>query len=348
FMVTAPVPQAQRSDPTAERQFATRLESRIAGESGVSLSAIGAMNFAGEESRIQRLGDTAPLPQGAVPFWVSIGPGFFETVQTHTVRGRAFRDADAVGQERVAIVNSAAAARLWPGDEPVGQMLQLTRDSAHAELVRIVGVVEDSKLFDLPLNGRPVPILYRPFAQSPVSLIHVFVRNRGNPARLVAALQQDVHILTGEAISEATVRSMDNSISSELSIERFRVSAVGIAGLVSLLVVAIALYGSIAHAVLQRTREIGIRMALGGSRSAIIWLVVRRTLIMTLVGLVGGCLISVELGHVLLSVWQVSSGRPVATLAISAITIGVVGAAASWLPARHATKIDPVTAMRTD
>ncbi|MGH7632483.1 MAG: FtsX-like permease family protein, partial [Gemmatimonadaceae bacterium] len=214
--------------------------------------------------------------------------------------------------------------------------------------VRIVGVVEDSKLFDLPLNGRPVPILYRPFAQSPVSLIHVFVRNRGNPARLVAALQQDVHILTGEAISEATVRSMDNSISSELSIERFRVSAVGIAGLVSLLVVAIALYGSIAHAVLQRTREIGIRMALGGSRSAIIWLVVRRTLIMTLVGLVGGCLISVELGHVLLSVWQVSSGRPVATLAISAITIGVVGAAASWLPARHATKIDPVTAMRTD
>ena len=141
---------------------------------------------------------------------------------------------------------------------------------------------------------------------------------------------------------------MDKSIGTELSIERFRASAVGVAGLVSLLVVAIALYGSIAHAVLQRTREIGIRMALGGSRRAIIWLVVRRTMIMTLIGFVGGVLIWVELGHVLRSVWQIPAGRPAASLAISAIALAIVAAAASWLPARHATKIDPVTAMRTD
>lgn len=306
------------------------------------------MNHAGEQSRIHRLGDTAPLPRRAVSFWVSVGADFFKTVQTRIVHGRAFSSADEAGEEPVAIVNLAAAARLWPGDEPVGKVLRLTSDSAPAELLRIVGVAENSKLFDLPLNGGPVPILYRPFAQSPVSLIHVFVRNRGNPARLVAALRQDVRSVTGEPTSEATVRSMDKSIGTELSIERFRASAVGVAGLVSLLVVAIALYGSIAHAVLQRTREIGIRMALGGSRRAIIWLVVRRTMIMTLIGFVGGVLIWVELGHVLRSIWQIPAGRPAASLAISAIALAIVAAAASWLPARHATKIDPVTAMRTD
>ncbi len=275
--------------------------------------------------------------------WNVVEPGYFATLRLPLLRGRDFTGADLDGSPAVAIVNEAFASLCWPGQDPLGRQIEQQRPDG-SQVLTIVGVTANAKVNSL--NGEPGPFVYVPLAQQFMGRLNLIVRSTDGRTMVpqVRALvrQMNPHLPVTEALALEQITALG------VVPQRIAAAVAASLGLVGLLLAIVGIYGVTAYAVSRRTREIGIRMALGADASDVVRLVLRQGAALAATGVAIGIVVAAASSHLLRSLlFGISALDPV-TFAGAGILFGVVTLVASYLPARRATKVEPVTALRTE
>jgi putative ABC transport system permease protein len=277
----------------------------------------------------------------------AVGPRYFETMATPIVEGREFTDQDLEKSEQVAIVNEEFVKRLIPAAkspaEAVGKRVSF--GDANGPFMRIVGVARNGKYFNIAEDPRT--FIWTPLTQDYISSGAIMVRTTGNPEPLFAAVRGEVAALDPN-LPLFDVTTLKEHMRLALFPARVAAMVLGVFGLVALLLSAIGIYGITSYAVSQRTHEIGIRMALGAQLGDVLRLVLNHGLKLTLIGaalgLVGAYLATRAITAVL---YGVSATDPLTFVSVSILLIGVA-LLACYVPARRATKVDPLIALRNE
>jgi putative ABC transport system permease protein len=287
-------------------------------------------------------GRPAPPPgevRSAGPRWVM--PDYFRLMGIPLLKGRLMTEQDAVESQQVIVINQAMARRYWPDEDPVGKRMTLPfRGDSQRE---IIGVVDDVKHTRLDVEGTPE--MYIPYLQSPISSMTLVVRTSSDPLGLVAAVRSEVSRLDKEQ-PVYDVRTMEQLVSESTSSRRFNALLLGIFAGVALILAAIGIYGVMSYSVTRRAHEIGLRMALGAQVRDVLKLVVRQGMLLTLVGVCIGLAAALALTRLLSSLlYGVSATDPITFGVITSLLIGVA-LLATYIPARRATRVDPIVALR--
>ncbi len=268
-----------------------------------------------------------------------VGADYFSVLRMPLVRGRSFQPTDVAAGPHVAVVNEAFAAKYWPGVDPIGKIIRY--DSA---AVTIVGVTRNAKYTSLsePL----LPFLYLDMQQNPDPDVHLLVRTTGDPALLAPAILDAVR--QGDPLlPPPVVVTMDAATSVGLLPQRVAAVVTGVMGLLGLLLAVVGLYGVVSFTVGQRTREIGVRMALGANRANVLGMIMRDGMRLVFVGVAIGMVLSFGATRVMAKfLLGVSPLDPVVFAAIP-IGLALAAMAASYLPARKAAATDPLEALRS-
>jgi predicted permease len=330
-------------------EFVDRLVERLLHTPGVSAAAAAmplplmgdqmTISFDIEERR-------APPPERPRADVAIVTPGYFHTIGTPLREGRDFDRRDDDTAPPVVIVNQAFADRFFPGARAVGKRIQPGATGSRGTVMcEIVGVAANAR--QSALGPRPEPIYYLPFRQMPWGPPSLVVRTTVSPLSLEPALRQAVASLDKE-VPIHDLDTFDSLFASSVAAPRFVVLLVSTFAVLALLLTAVGLYGVLAYTVLRRTREIGVRVALGATRGGVVALVLRRVLILVGAGLAVGLAGALAVGSLLARVVsEPALSRPVLLL----LTCGVVAltaATAAWLPARRAASIDPMRALRCE
>jgi predicted permease len=308
---------------------------------------------------------TAAEGRTFAPFWNSVGADYFATVRLPILRGRTFTVTEATEPSAppVAVIDEVLARQLWPDGDALGQRIQFpVRESATPEAVddgsgevrrgqpiEIIGIVPANRhrLFE----QEPLGSLYLPFARGFQNNVFYFVKfasikNEAATADLLRRTVQGVDPLLPVLELRTFEKHMDGN--PQLWIVRAGAALFSIFGALALGLAAVGVYGVKAYAVARRTREIGIRMALGAQRGAVLWMILREGLAMVAAGLALGLLLALVTGKIVSSIlFQISSTDPFA-FTIAPAVLMTAALLATWLPARRATKISPMTALRTE
>jgi predicted permease len=274
----------------------------------------------------------------------SIGPSYFATMGQPLVAGRDFTERDSAGAPKVAIVNEALAKYFFGSGNAIGHRLGFR--SANANDIEIIGVVKDAKT--TTLRDEIKRLVYTPYMQTEeLNEMTFYVRARGDAASATASVRSVV-AQTDRNLPIFDMKTMDARVDESLFIERM-VAGLSVAfGVLATALAAIGLYGVMSYSVARRTREIGIRMALGAERTAVLWLVLREVALLVGIGVVAGVPLAVGLGRVVQSqLFNLSPTDPVA-LAAAALLLAGVALIAGYLPARRATRVDPMLALRCE
>jgi putative ABC transport system permease protein len=277
-----------------------------------------------------------------------IGGDYFRTMGIALKRGRMFQESDRSGVPHVVIVNESAAAKHWPGMDPIGRRIRYRGMDRHRDdWMTVVGVVADVN--QLGLASPPEPETYVPFSQRP-ERIHdgatILVRSMGDPASLATAMRDRVRTLDPDI--PTTITTFEDAVMSSVADRRFTMLALTSFGSFALFLAAVGIYGVLAYSVSRRTREIGVRMALGAERRRVLRMILRdgmRAVVPgILVGVVGALLLSRLMAGLL---YGIEPTDPV-TFGAVVVVLAVVTLAASFVPARRATKVDPMVAIRAE
>jgi putative ABC transport system permease protein len=289
--------------------------------------------------------DQSVLPHGAaVPIdWRIISPGYFSTMGIPLVRGRDFTDADNTKAPPVTIVSQDTARKFWGDDDPIGHTLRPTAKLTVA--FKVVGVVGD--IHDTALNQQ-TPTLYWPMAARALSLMDIVVKTDGGDGNAEAALpaiRRKIHELDPD-LAVANVRTMDEWVSNSAAQPRLNSVLLGVFAAMALLIASIGIYGVLAYSVSQRTGEIGVRMALGATPSAVLRLIVGEGMKVALFGIAVGLVGALALTRIFSSLVFGVPVRDPGTFAAVAVALACVALAASSLPALRAARVDPMAALR--
>jgi len=337
---------------TSERtaQLYAQLTERLAAVPGVTLvSAARVPAIAGSSSstNVTVEGFTPQSDRDAIANFNTIGPGYFRTLGIPLVAGREFTESDNTpAAPRYAIVNEAFVRRFFEGESAIGRrMMRGGGPNATPDRI-IVGVVKDAKYSDLRQPAPPV--FYTPWAQDEsVSSMHLYVRTGIAPEAAIEPIRRQVAALDPN-LPIGNLRTMEAHLETRLSRERLLSRLTGIFGGLATLLAAIGLYGVLAYSVQRRTREIGIRIALGARTGHVRRLVVRDVAIMLVVGLVAGGAAAAGLGTLLRGVLFGVEPLDPGVYAVATFALGFVAGAAAYLPARRATSVDPLVALRCE
>ncbi len=274
--------------------------------------------------------------------------GYFQTMRIPVVKGREFTDRDRLSAPRVAVVNEALARKHWPGETPVGRRVAFSRDEPH--WYEIVGVVANIKHRGLDAADRPelyVPYRQPLFSNWTVRPMQVVVRTAGDPMIAASTVRQDVARIDAEQpISD--VRTMDDRIGRSLAARRFNMVLLAVFASLALTLAGIGIYGIVAYAVTERTHEIGVRLALGAQRRDVMAMIVAQGMAMAAAGAAVGVVSALLLTRLMTSLlFGVSAADPI-TFAAIPLLLAAVAFVACYLPARRATRVDPLAALRTE
>jgi predicted permease len=284
-----------------------------------------------------------PQPNEQNAFDASVvGPRYHETMGIKFVAGRGFTDQDTIGAPKVVVINEGLARRLFPGENALGHKLSTRTNSLGLE---IIGITQDVKHYDLteaPLPHFDLPALQRDYS----SYTNIVLRTQNNPAELIAAVRAEL-LSMDPALSVSDINPMTRQIRNALAATSLASTLVGVFGFLALLLASIGLYGVMAWIVNRRTREVGIRMALGAQRGDVLRLVLRQGMILTGAGLFIGLLAALAATR-LLDTQQLYgvSPRDALTFIASSLVLTAVSLLACYIPARRATKVDPLVALR--
>lgn len=276
--------------------------------------------------------------------WDVVSADYFRTLEMPIVKGRAFTAADRENSPRVAIINETLADRLWPGRDPIGQQILHQYERDRERPLQVVGVARNSKYRSLSESARN--FIYVPMTQQFMSDVTFYVRRAPGSSQL-AAMRQVVRAFN-PALPVIYAQTLDTATAIGLLPQRIAAWIAGGVGTVGLLLAALGLYGLTAFSVAQRTREIAVRMALGATREAVLSLVLRQSARLAGIGAVVGLAlaigVSVLLQNLLIGI------QPIDPLAFGTATVLLVAVllAASWAPARRASKMDPMRALRAE
>ena len=277
---------------------------------------------------------------------VTISNDFFAVMRMAVLRGRTFSDVDNEKSERVAIVNQRLAGALWPGGEAIGQYLAWPSvEGPERPPLRVVGVVADTR--DALLAAPAMPAMYLPFAQRPGSYSLLLLRGRGGVPvstetirRIVTSASPDVTVLGG--------RTLEDRLRDEVHPQRTASAWISVFGGIALLLTCIGIYGVVAQGVLQRTRELAVRSALGATPRGILAMVLGDGMRLAALGAVVGGVGAVLSLRVLRSMFAGVQLNDLLTAAAAAMVLAVATLAATWLPARRAARLNPADALRSD
>jgi len=332
--------------PSQQAAFYDQLLQRVRGLPGVaSAGAIDTLPLgdAGSTQPIAVEGHPAlamsEQPEVAVR---SVEPGFIEAMRIPLLQGRALSSGDVADRPAVIMISESMAKRFWPGENPIGKRLKM---SFFPEKPReVVGVVGDVKL--LGLNRRePVATLYLPLPQQPMPFMSLVVRTSSAPTSLISAISNAVHEVDREQ-PVLDVITMDDILANSLSPQRFNVLLLSAFSGLALLLAAIGIYSVLAYSVRRRMREIGVRMALGAQRGDILRMILGQGSRLALTGTGIGIAAALGLTRLIASqLFGVTATDPVTFLSVGALIV-LVALAACYIPARRATQVDPMIALR--
>jgi predicted permease len=282
------------------------------------------------------------LPQGqlSVPIkYDAVDGNYFRAIGTRLIAGREFNSGDIPLTARVAVISQTMAERFWPGQEVVGRQLV-----ADGTVCQIVGVVEDAKINSV--HETPEPYMYFPFAQMPSEEGTLIVEAESSPKALTARILSEVQRVDRNV--PFSVRTVDYLMKQAFWADQIAAGFVGALGLLGIFLGAVGLYGVVAYVVNRRSREIGIRMALGAERGQVLRLVLGQGLALAAIGAGIGLVASfVAMRFLSTMLYGVRPTDPITFAGSSAVVI-LVALAASWIPARRAASIDPMQALRTE
>jgi predicted permease len=324
-------------------QFQRQLLERVGGLPGVQAATIARdrpVSFGLLRSVFLEGQEPAPGGRGVLVQTNDIGARYFETLGIPLVRGRDFAETDGEKGPLVVIINEVMAKRFWPEQDAVGKRFKFFGDPDYRQ---VVGIARDVKVTSL--TERPRPLVYLPMRQDYASQVTLHVRSGGDVTQLVAALRGEIQGLDPN-LSILNVQTMTNRVDQSLQGERTQATLLGSAGVMALLLASIGLYGVMSYMVAQRTREIGIRMALGATRGNVMGLVLKQGAGLVGAGIVIGLGAAFGLTRLVASsLFGVTAIDPLTFIGTS-LLLALVSLAASYLPARRAMKVDPIIALR--
>jgi putative ABC transport system permease protein len=271
--------------------------------------------------------------------WRAVTPEFFATLGLRLVQGRFFSDGDSDGSQEVVILSESMARQFWPNENPVGKRL-LWGKSGSPKM--IVGIVSD--LRDLAVDTPPTPTMFRPFAQLSDAPMTLLVRTKGEPAAAIADVRRTLWAIdAGTALEFQPVRQ---AMHDSMLRPRAGLFALAAFAVIALATAAFGLYGLISYWVSQRTKEIGIRLALGSPASAVRWSVQKRCLLLVCAGLLAGLPAAYGVSNLLTSLLYATQPTEASAYAAVFVLFLMVGIAASYAPARRAARLDPASVIR--
>jgi predicted permease len=276
--------------------------------------------------------------------WARIDEGYFDAFDIGIVSGRAFTAGDASDSPAVAIVNETMARRYWPDQDPLGKRVRLDqRDGMQAE---VVGVARDIKSMFIAID--PVEQLYVPWAQHPFPQNTLVLETEGPPAALTSSLRDVVRAIDPD-MPVFGIRTMEDFYASRaVYVTNLLSGSVGGMGTMALVLAMVGLYGLVAYAASRRTREIGIRMAVGANPISVLRMVLRHGLVLSAAGIGVGLLASVATSGFLGGVFPGQGRIDLWTYALVVPALILVTLVATYLPARRASRVDPLVALRAE
>jgi len=338
-------PNMEGYSPGRTKEFIWQATERLRAVPGVQTVAVASRVPMGLSSVLDQILPYAQIGAHVqTPFFVGsnrVDPSYFEAMRIPLVRGRAFAPQDRDGEPLVAIVNEALARRSWPNQESVGQFIQ----RLDGRTFEVIGVTKTGK-YD-SLSEESVPFVYFPFDQTDgySSELTFYVRTAIPPEPLLDAFRQQV-VAHNPALPVFDVETMDQHLADSLLLVRMGAILLSVFGGLALALASLGLYGQMGYLVRQRTREMGIRIALGATPSNVLNLILRQGISLTLSGAAIGSLFGFGIGILIASqLYGVAPTDIVTLIAVMSIQFGIA-LFACWFPARHAMRVDPMVALR--
>jgi predicted permease len=333
-------------DSARSRNFFRQVIERASGLPGVEAAATARLLPLGDSSSstgpVLKEGETLARGSAGRNIMTNvISAGFFRTMQIPLVEGRDFDDRDQVTTQRVVIINQKMAELLWPGESAVGKRILVGAESR--DLIEVVGIAKTGKYRNLAEDDKPY--IYYPMTQRRPAAMALVMRTNVDARELAGAIRKEVQNLD-RSLPVTSVRTMNEHLTYALWAPNMAASLSLAFGLVAILLSAVGLYSVMAYVVSQRTREVGIRMALGANRADVMKMITVQGMRLAVIGVVIGLLLSLGIARALSSLLIGVSGYDMTTFVIVSTLLVLVALIACYLPARRATKIDPLVALR--
>jgi putative ABC transport system permease protein len=344
------LPQRNYTNDTARAVFMNTLLDRLRAAPGVAtVAAISHQPMAGLTFNISfDIGgrpERKPGEDEAIELRV-VTPDYFDTLGIPLRRGRVFHHGDVASSQKVMLISESAARRHFPGEEPIGKQITVGWGRNGVKVAgEVVGIVADVK--ESGLHEPSPPELYIPYDQVSVEEMTVLMRTRVPPMKLMGVVRQEVQ-RADPSLPVSQVQTLDTILAESVSQSRFYMLLLGTFATVALLLAAIGIFGVMSNAVAHRTREIGIRLALGAESGHVRGLVLREAFMFAVLGIVLGLIASLQLTTFLATLLFELTPTDPATLIGVAVTLLAVALAASYLPAWRASRVDPLVALRQD
>jgi putative ABC transport system permease protein len=337
------LPRVKYRDDDQQRRFVDTVLPEISSLPGVThAGAAHVMPFTGDYVLGVFFQGRPPAKPSDVPSinYYAVSPDYFQTMGIPLKRGRTFTSEDRQGATRVVLVSETFASRFYPNEDAVGKRIHVTKGPETWR--EIVGIVGDTKHGGLDQKS-PAQV-YEPLAQSPFPFMTLVVKTAGNPMALAHSVEQRIQQVDAE--QPVTMRPLQEILEQSISDSRTGMMLLSVFGAIALLMAATGLYGVMAYSVTQRTREIGLRMALGAERTRVLGLVIGHGMLLTATGLVLGLAGSFALTRLLHEfLYETSATDPVIFATIS-LTLAAISLVACCVPAWRASRVDPVVALR--
>src|SRR5579864_9254174 len=351
-LLTASVhlPQKRYANPDQKIQFRDRLAEQVAsipGVQGVSLASslyLAGSNILAVEGRT--------FSRDRAEYNVAndfVDDNFLQVMGIPLLHGRGLGSEDRRSTQPVALINQALAERYFPNEDPIGHEIKMGPPEGKNPWLTIIGIVGNVKTVTVfqEMGYVTPPAVYQPFAQNPPDSMSLFVRTHDDPNAAVDPLEQKLQALDAD-ITLANVKTMKESLAELQSQPRFRTILLSAFAALALVLAALGIYGVLMHSVVRRTREIGLRMALGATRGSVLRMILKQALSTVVIGLASGLIAAVFLVRLAAGLlYDVRPDNPWILASVSAVLI-LIALCASYFPARRATRIDPLEALRSE
>src|SRR5262245_36973298 len=345
------LPETQYSEPAQRNNFYRQLLQRLTATPGVESAALtSSLPLDESVSSVGLHVEGKPVPkdisQIPITLLCAVSPGYFHTMGVRLIKGRDFNDTDVEGKKKVVIVDETIARRIFADEDPIGRRIHLG-GSKSGEWATIVGIVSSVRHFGLKGDVRMQT--YQPYqpASSDSMTMTIVARGAGDTTSLTSAMRNEVAALDKD-LSLYAVRPMAKVVADAMWDEKFFGILFGLFAALALCLAAVGIYGVVSYSVAQRTREIGVRMALGAQTGGVMRMIIRQGLALAGLGAaigLGGAAVAAQLMKSLL--FNVGATDP-ATFTLMSLSLLAVALAACWIPARRATKVDPMVALRCE
>ena len=343
------LPPAQYPAPADSARFADRLLTELQSSPEVEAATVtDAVPLSGafSSSPYARV-DRNPVPVNERPLGLmrSASPGYFRTLRIPLLSGREFNERDAIDKPLVVILSKATAKKLFPNEDPIGHQIFFGTDNGTGLAVEVVGVVGDVRSRDLSKENDVE--FYRPWAQRSVPFFNVIVRSTTPPEHTAAIVRAALNRIDN-ALPILLPNTLDQIVADSLGQQRLTMALLGVFAGIALLLAVVGIYGAVAYTVEQRTGEIGVRMALGAQTTDVLGLVVKQGMNPVLIGLLVGLAATFAGGRLIAAqLYQVSPHNPL-LLGSTAVLLAIAALLACLIPARRATLVNPIQALRAE